>query len=163
MEIEWEDPPEIALARQRSPGRYLEWAFALKENPGRWARLPDGPNGERTQLSAANAAQNIRRGTTAGFKPKGHFEAVADEGKVWVRYNPPPEADDQEGGEDAPGEAEQKEKPKRDYDPATVRAWALNNGFNVPARGRIPDNILEAWERSQTRTLRVASRADDGG
>ncbi|MDX3073531.1 Lsr2 family protein [Streptomyces sp. NPDC088354] len=29
-------------------------------------------------------------------------------------------------------------------DPATVRAWARSNGFDVPPRGRIPKKVYEA-------------------
>lgn len=31
---------------------------------------------------------------------------------------------------------------------ATVRAWAEANGFNVPARGRIPASIHEAFDKA---------------
>ncbi|MEU6393321.1 Lsr2 family protein [Streptomyces sp. NPDC046939] len=30
-------------------------------------------------------------------------------------------------------------------DPAAVRAWALSNRFDVPARGRIPKRVYEAF------------------
>ncbi|WP_323378383.1 histone-like nucleoid-structuring protein Lsr2 [Streptomyces smaragdinus] len=30
-------------------------------------------------------------------------------------------------------------------DPATVRAWASSNGMEVPARGRIPKRVYEAF------------------
>lgn len=30
-------------------------------------------------------------------------------------------------------------------DPATVRAWARSNGFEVPPRGRIPKKVYEAF------------------
>ena len=29
--------------------------------------------------------------------------------------------------------------------PAELRAWAAENGFDVPTRGRIPDSIRTAW------------------
>lgn len=31
------------------------------------------------------------------------------------------------------------------YDPKAVRAWAASNGIEVPARGRIPNSILEQF------------------
>jgi len=31
-------------------------------------------------------------------------------------------------------------------DPAAVRAWAHSNGMEVPARGRIPKKVYEAFE-----------------
>ncbi|MFD7026430.1 histone-like nucleoid-structuring protein Lsr2 [Streptomyces sp. NPDC059917] len=37
--------------------------------------------------------------------------------------------------------------PSRDpVDSSTVRAWARANGYDVPDRGRIPVQILDAWE-----------------
>ncbi|GAA4677088.1 Lsr2 family protein [Streptomyces chumphonensis] len=30
-------------------------------------------------------------------------------------------------------------------DPQTVRAWAQSNGYDVPARGRIPKKVYEAF------------------
>jgi hypothetical protein len=33
-------------------------------------------------------------------------------------------------------------------DAATVRAWALANGYEVPERGRIPNDIRQAYEAS---------------
>lgn len=33
----------------------------------------------------------------------------------------------------------------RDYDPATVRQWASTQGIEVPARGRIPQTIVDAY------------------
>jgi Lsr2 len=34
-------------------------------------------------------------------------------------------------------------------DPATVRAWARSNGFDVPPRGRIPKKVYEAHTEAQ--------------
>lgn len=141
MDVEWEDPPDLALARARTPGRYVDFAFALKESPGRWARLPD--DSPRTEKGAQNAAQNIRRGVTAGFKPAGTFEAVSEQGKVWVRYAPPIQVD-QEDEEDSPPSPRKAPRP----DPAVVRAWARSNGHDVPDRGRLPEGVLEAYGRA---------------
>lgn len=33
----------------------------------------------------------------------------------------------------------------RDYNPAEVRTWATANGHEVPARGRIPAQVLDAY------------------
>jgi hypothetical protein len=33
-------------------------------------------------------------------------------------------------------------------DPATVRAWARSNGFEVPPRGRIPKKVYEAFTQA---------------
>ncbi|MCP9988269.1 Lsr2 family protein [Streptomyces sudanensis] len=29
-----------------------------------------------------------------------------------------------------------------------MRAWARDNGYDVPMRGRIPREILDAWEQA---------------
>jgi Lsr2 len=34
----------------------------------------------------------------------------------------------------------------RDYDPQAVRKWAASNKVNVPARGRIPREVLERFK-----------------
>jgi hypothetical protein len=33
----------------------------------------------------------------------------------------------------------------RDYDPKVVRAWANEQGISVPARGRIPESVLDQY------------------
>ncbi|TDC24969.1 Lsr2 family protein [Streptomyces sp. 8K308] len=35
-------------------------------------------------------------------------------------------------------------------DPKTVRAWAESNGFGVPARGRIPRKVYDAFNEAHT-------------
>lgn len=163
MEIEWEEPPEVALARVRTPGRYVEFAYALREHRDKWARLPEGPGEEaRSEKGAQNLAQNIRRGTTAGFKPKGSYEAVADEGKVWVRFVGEEAAEgNEEAAEGSPGEAAKR-------DPAAVRAWARTNGFNVTDRGRIPEDVFDAYARALEKgevglSVRLVGRGDSRG
>ncbi|MGW7364838.1 histone-like nucleoid-structuring protein Lsr2 [Streptomyces sp. NPDC054841] len=46
-------------------------------------------------------------------------------------------------------------KPRREYrhtavapDPAAVRAWAQSNKMDVPARGRIPKRVYEAFQQA---------------
>ncbi|MET9556748.1 histone-like nucleoid-structuring protein Lsr2 [Streptomyces sp. NPDC006645] len=36
-------------------------------------------------------------------------------------------------------------------DTAAVRAWARENGYDVPSRGRVPPEILRAWDNAQSR------------
>ncbi|MEU9198992.1 histone-like nucleoid-structuring protein Lsr2 [Streptomyces sp. NPDC048332] len=38
-----------------------------------------------------------------------------------------------------------KKTTVRDYDVAAVRAWAAAHGHEVPSRGRIPGDVLQAW------------------
>jgi hypothetical protein len=33
----------------------------------------------------------------------------------------------------------------RDYDPKVVRAWAIEQGIQVPERGRIPESVLDQY------------------
>lgn len=158
MEIEWEDPPALALARVRTPGRYVDFAYALRENPERWAKLPDKEGGgERTPKGAAGLAQSIRRGTTAGFKPKGAFEAVADGTTIYVRFaGEPGQAEGQEEGQgddstaEAPGEQAAVEVARR-ADPAVVRAWARTNGLTVTDRGRLSEDVIARYARALER------------
>lgn len=173
MDIEWEDPPPVAVARVRTPGRYVEWAYALREHPGRWAKLPAQESGEpRTEKGAQNLAQNIRRGATAGFTPKGTYDAVADAGSIWVRYVPPTErpAEGQEDGPgkdetaEAPGELSAVEQVRRHADPAKVRQWARTNGFNVSARGALSEEVFNAYARALDRgEVGLGLRAVRGG
>lgn len=41
-------------------------------------------------------------------------------------------------------------KPRRTagHDPAAVRAWATENGYNLAVRGRIPGEVITAYERA---------------
>lgn len=34
-------------------------------------------------------------------------------------------------------------------DPATVRAWAVEHGINVPKRGPIPADVVAAYQEAQ--------------
>ncbi|MGE7386891.1 Lsr2 family DNA-binding protein [Streptomyces sp. NPDC004126] len=35
-------------------------------------------------------------------------------------------------------------------DTSSIRAWARANGYDVPARGRVPAEIRRAWEEAAT-------------
>lgn len=41
-------------------------------------------------------------------------------------------------------------EPAPDYTAKEVRAWALANGVEVPARGRIPSRVIEKYKASPT-------------
>lgn len=42
-----------------------------------------------------------------------------------------------------------KEKPKMDPEQRkAITAWATDHGMHVPARGRIPTSVLDAWEQA---------------
>ncbi|MGB4778813.1 Lsr2 family DNA-binding protein, partial [Microbacterium sp.] len=48
------------------------------------------------------------------------------------------------GGRGGPGRAPQRRSGQRDYGP--VREWALQNGYTVSERGRVPASVLEAYD-----------------
>lgn len=79
VEIEWSEPPDNPRALGNT--KYGAVAAQLKSRPGEWAKIADFTSPQ----SARNFAGNLRRGLGV-WSPKGHFEAVAREGKVWARY-----------------------------------------------------------------------------
>lgn len=163
-DIIWEDPPPTARIGAARSGKYAAIARALRDpdnedpdSPGksRWARLPqDAP--PRSEKTADNLQSNIRRGINGDFKPKGAFDAAVDGNEVWVRYlgEPPPEPPKapsrsaEDGGDQG---AQGGSEPRSDVNPAEVRAWARNNGFSVPDRGRLPQNVIDAYRVAQQR------------
>lgn len=91
MDIHWEAPPAEALFRHENKGgKYIEFALALKAQPGEWALMPG--QAATTRASASGLAQSIRLGSTKGFKPKGsydalyHYDEESETAKVYVRY-----------------------------------------------------------------------------
>lgn len=53
----------------------------------------------------------------------------------------------QKGGAAAPKRAAVRDENKPD--PVLVRAWAVKNGFEVNARGRVPSEIVAKYEAAQ--------------
>lgn len=155
-DITWEDPPAHALTRS-GRSKYASFARALRENPERWGVLPS--DGERTEKGAHGTAQNIRRGVMSDFKPKGAFETAVDGARVFVRFIGEPDADEQGDDEsdekrDSDSSSESRVVIPEGVQPAsasTIRAWARNNGFNVPERGNLPDDVRNAYYRAQQR------------
>ncbi|MDT6983710.1 histone-like nucleoid-structuring protein Lsr2 [Streptomyces lusitanus] len=47
-----------------------------------------------------------------------------------------------------PAKTTKKSSVRRDYEPATVRAWAKDNGVDCPATGRVPKKVVEAWRKA---------------
>jgi hypothetical protein len=82
MDIEWEDPP----ARKRSGDEvYREFAQALRDNPGRWAKWPRTYNNpssnhalRRNILDGDRRAPNAFRG--------GKWDAVVRDKILYVKY-----------------------------------------------------------------------------
>ena len=52
-------------------------------------------------------------------------------------------------GDDAVPPAASSPGPERTPKPADVRAWAAEQNLAVPARGRIPDDVLEQYRAAQ--------------
>jgi hypothetical protein len=145
-DLEWEDPPGTATVtgKGQKPGRYARVAAQLRENVGRWAKLP----GERTVESAVRAAQNVRRGTVKGFDI-GRFETAVQDGQVWVRCTDATQ-------EPANGSAGRRlvavsSSPDGEGPPAPeVRRWAQQEGYDVPERGRLPQDLIDAYRQAHT-------------
>ncbi|MFF3256490.1 histone-like nucleoid-structuring protein Lsr2 [Actinacidiphila glaucinigra] len=57
-----------------------------------------------------------------------------------------------------PQSSKKRRQTERDYEPRTVRAWARDNGHEVPDRGKIPSAVIEAWrQRPEARALAAVS------
>lgn len=137
MELVFEDPPEEALLRSRAGAvKYIDFAIALREHMGRWVVLPAEPP-YANEKSAQSAAQNIRRGVSKAFQPKGAYEAVANGTKIHVRYM---------GSPDVVAGDQEEERPARDIAPM-IRKWASDQGMGVPKAGRLPRQIVDAYFR----------------
>jgi hypothetical protein len=52
------------------------------------------------------------------------------------------------GGRRAAATPSRGGKASRDYDPKAVRAWAQSNNVELPARGRIPADVIEKYKSS---------------
>jgi len=147
--IVWEEPPEEVLLRAQGGGQYVEAALALRARPGEWGLLPTAGR-VQSESSAKGMAQSIRRGKTKGFAvpaSSGSYEAVADGVKVWARFMP--KADDDEEG---------AREPIRSLAPR-VRAWAKEKGMEVPDRGRLPESVMDAFfaDTGEQRPARLVS------
>lgn len=141
VEIDWEEPPEDVLIRARNKsGRYLEFAIALRQHPGRWAVLPSDYTNEK---SAQAGAQGIRAGKVSGM-PKGEFDAVRKDCKIWVRFvgtkEPTDEVDADHEGDDAP-----PPESEHSLSPGKVRAWAREQGRDVADHGRLPRELVNDY------------------
>lgn len=82
-EIEFVDELPTDGSRQTRLHReeMREFANALREQPGRWAKLP----WETTELSSRATASRISLGKVAAFGTG--YEAVSTRGTVYVRYH----------------------------------------------------------------------------
>lgn len=142
VKLNFEEPPEhiLATAGRGMPGRYVEFAVALRDHQDKWAVLPTPDNATRTEKGAKATAQNIRRGKVKGFTA-GEYQAVTDGHKVWVRYVGA--AEPSSGAGDTDDDADD-EGARRSMAPL-IRQWAMEQGLNIPERGRLPREIVDAY------------------
>ncbi len=139
-DIQWRTPPEHVLNQQRRT-QYDDFADALKQRPQEWAVLP----GEKGSVdSARSTALNIRNGRMSAFKPKGQWEAVTDGTTIYVRFKGEPSTE----GEDVQQEHVEVEGGRK-VEASVIRAWARENGFDMPERGRLGANVIAAFEEAQ--------------
>lgn len=139
QEIKWEEPPQEAILRSRagSGAKHLDFAMALRKHPNRWAVLPQ--EFEKAQQAQSNA-QNIRRGVTKAFAPKGSFESVCDGPKIYVRFVGEP----QESEPAAPGGDDEDAKADKGL-AVKIREWAREHDIEVAAHGRLPRSIIDRY------------------
>lgn len=88
MPVQWEEPPTTAVRPgRRAGGRHAQFADALFERPGEWARVT--PDFE-TEAAARAFAGTVERGGRKAFLldegDKGAFVARREGVAVWVRY-----------------------------------------------------------------------------
>lgn len=82
MNLTWENPPA-----SKGPGKKTcPEADALRANPNQWAKVYE----KDSQSRAGAVATTIKKGTRAGFGPKGTFEATTrtqdGKGVVYARF-----------------------------------------------------------------------------
>lgn len=146
MDIQWEEPPAEVVLRSRASGaKYIDFAIELRRHEGKWALLPlEQPYANLA--SAQSAAQNIRRGVTKAFAPKGSFDAVAGEdgAKIWVKFLGEPKGKEPAGDDDERPELTVEDETGRTF-AQTVRAWARENDIPVPERGRLPEAMITRY------------------
>lgn len=167
MDIEWEAPPAHArvIGSGQRPGRYMEFAEALRQNVGKWAKLPTVHGDKRTKGSANSTAQNIRGGKVKGFE-QGKFETAIADTEVWVMCSdagtPKTPRQMRGDGDDPPDDEEEQPRaprpPSSDLAPK-IRQWAKREGLAVPEHGRLPEKIREAYfeEYPEDKPLRVVN------
>lgn len=73
--------PESRNNVQKRKRELVEFADALRANPGRWAEYP-GPIAAASVYARCN---QIRNGSLASFPTKGEFEAAVRERRLYVR------------------------------------------------------------------------------
>lgn len=170
MEIEWAEPPEhVRLKAEGRSGKYTAFALGLQEQPGRWAKMPASAAG--TEKTAKGVAQSIKRGSIKGFE-KGMYDAIADGIVVYVRYKEEHERPKEGNGSDddlpdpehphgwKPDDpsAPPVDPPERTgVDPKVLRQWAKDKGMVVPERGRLSNELAEAYAADMERRAAIRS------
>lgn len=140
LELKWGAPPAEALANPtQSNSFYVQVASALRAKPGEWAQVP---REFASEDSAKNTATRIRQGRMASM-PKGQFEAVSHDKNLWVKYTPPAEG---EGEGNGGGSVHPFKRSAGASEAAKVREWARSKGMDVPKHGRLPQELIDAYD-----------------
>lgn len=79
MNLEFEDPPKRTAGT--SSKLWAEESRALRDNPGRWAKLDTT---HLNETSRRGFPWLVNNGRYAAFREG--FEAVGSQGETWVRY-----------------------------------------------------------------------------
>ncbi len=87
-EVKVEEVKELRSNTRMRPLK--EWAFKLRNSPGKWEVLEEMPEGESRR--AANLAYNIKHGKIQIFRPAGSFDSytskdpITEVTRVWAAY-----------------------------------------------------------------------------
>lgn len=63
----------------------FEFASALKDNPGKWAKWPIEYKDSKSH-ALSNAQSRVKRGRMAAFQPAGAFDAKVRDKELYARY-----------------------------------------------------------------------------
>lgn len=139
IDMQWEEPPAAALAKQPGEGGfYGKVAAALRERPGVWAKVP---RDYASEDSAKNTRSRLHSGRMAGV-PKGEFEAVCHGKSIWMR------AVKRDGTEGSVHPIRQAPTAPPSGEAALIRKWAQEQGRAVPKHGRLPQELIDAYEEA---------------
>jgi hypothetical protein len=79
-----------------------------------------------------------------------HLAELRKAMRPWLRQAPASTSTSPRGRSRSGTKKASGRRPTRSADAAAVRQWARENGYDVPARGRIPGAVREAFTAAQT-------------
>lgn len=144
VELVWEEPPLAALNPRQAKSYWMVLTEKLRARPGEWLRSPR----QYSDQGGKQTVQGIRNGKYTGMT-KGEFEAAQHEGVVWIRYVGLPEDGQPSRPTLVPTTPPRRNPRKSTSENADVnrqiREWASDQGIEMPAFGRIPQDIKDRW------------------